>query len=967
MSKATRPTTFVLLAALSVTAFGNDRLLAQVEPAVVERLRRDQDEILRKAERMRALMDRLQQRYEREGKQDQVALLRQGLEHLDKASLLRDVASIRDDLAAAALTEALRKQQEVVDELERLLNILLERKSVENLDAQMQLAAEQAATAAELAARQAALQQETRETLRGEPSPAEQQLLDALRDLQQQERVEAQRNAQQAGSRRPFLESALQRVQALLRQQDRLETGLRNEAEGRNPATRQRQFDLGELVQRTRELNTQLRDEQKQQEVGAAARRLAETAEGNDTGALQEARDALDRQLQDAPKTPGGPEGPQRDPKWAELRTQLERTPQGSGAAERDALQELAQRATATAAERGAEARERNAADAERLQQAAARLQETMQQAQPPASSAAPPAPEQDAAAALQEGQQRLAEADAAARQGDLAKARAKADQAQSAFERARSLDRQQNPEPQQEAARMAAEAAAAANELRNAPSAGDAEQQAAERMRQAEQALRQAEQGLEQDRSGRPADAEAAQRATQQSRSSLEDAARTLGEALQQANQGREQELAASQQRQQDLQQATERLEQQMQGAQSSGQITEPQQRAAAEQMQRARQAMQRAQQQLQQGQQASASGQQQEAADALQQAAEALEQNRPMTEAQRDALQQQAKKQQDLAEDILRLAQELKERENKRAQRAVDEAADAAQKAQRAMEQGDEEAAQQEQDRAREKLEEAAQQLEEEKDRYQDLRQEELLFKMKEELTTFLDRQKPITAQTLELQAAAKEGLSRPARRKLNQLGEEEQELAGRIEFLVQALTDEGNLVYRAVLGANLEDLREVARRLVARVPDPGSYTTLLQQDVERRTQDLLLALERERQRREEERRQQQQQQQQQAQQSKNKFNQQRQQLVSLIAELEMLKRLGTDTRRATDDLRTLVELRGDETISDAEVALVERLAHRHAEITRLFEQIRAGVMQAMQQGQQGNEEEGQGGRGR
>jgi ATPase subunit of ABC transporter with duplicated ATPase domains len=167
---------------------------------------------------------------------------------------------------------------------------------------------------------------------------------------------------------------------------------------------------------------------------------------------------------------------------------------------------------------------------------------------------------------------------------------------------------------------------------------------------------------------------------------------------------------------------------------------------------------------------------------------------------------------------------------------------------------------------------------------------------------------------------------------------------------------------------LAANLEDLREVANRLSARTPDPGTYTTMLQQDVERRTTQLLEALERERKRREQERQdRQQQQQQQQSQQSRNRFNQQRQQLVSLIAELEMLKQLGNDTRRATDDLRTLIEVRADELISESEVALIERLAHRHAEITKLFLQIKAGVEQAMQQGQSGGDEEGQGGRGR
>jgi hypothetical protein len=283
--------------------------------------------------------------------------------------------------------------------------------------------------------------------------------------------------------------------------------------------------------------------------------------------------------------------------------------------------------------------------------------------------------------------------------------------------------------------------------------------------------------------------------------------------------------------------------------------------------------------------------------------------------------------------------------------------------------MEEGDTEETQREQEKAREKLEEATEQLQEEKDRYQDLRQEELLFRMKDELTAFMEKQRPITEATKQFQKSSKDGsLSRPVRRKVNGLGEEEQSLAGKIEFLVTALTEEGNLVYQSVLSANLEDLREVARRLAGRAPDVGSFTTLLQDDIERRSVQLLEALEREMQRRKEERQEQQQQDEEQKNQqpeSKNKFSQQRKMLVSLIADLEMLKSLGGDTREATENLKTLVGVRSDESISEAEVAMIQRLAHRHNEITKLFEKIKAGVEEALNA--QGSAEEEEGGSGR
>jgi TRAP-type C4-dicarboxylate transport system substrate-binding protein len=79
-------------------------------------------------------------------------------------------------------------------------------------------------------------------------------------------------------------------------------------------------------------------------------------------------------------------------------------------------------------------------------------------------------------------------------------------------------------------------------------------------------------------------------------------------------------------------------------------------------------------------------------------------------------------------------------------------------------------------------------------------------------------------------------------------------------------------------------------------------------------------------------------------------------------------MLKQLELDTRRAMQDFKTLVELRGDESITEAEASLLERLAHRHGDVTTLFEQIKAVMEQMLQQMQGGGEQDaGQPGRGR
>ncbi|MFM1871713.1 MAG: hypothetical protein RL398_1135, partial [Planctomycetota bacterium] len=380
MKPILRSTLWLLAAGVCAGTAVPGSLRAQDDPAVLEKLRRDQDEILRKAERMRALMERLMQRYEREGKQDQIKLLQEGIAHLDRSGLLRTVAGIRDDLAATALSEALRKQEQVVDQLERLLNILLERSSVENLDQAMQTAAEQAATAAELALRQKALQEQTQRALRGEPSEAERRLQESLRNLADQQRAEAERNAMESGSRRPFLENALQRIESLLKQQERVERALQDDTGAAANANRQRQFDLGEVVQRARELTAQLREEARQGEMQQAADALKQAAQGSDEAALQAARERFDRMLQDAPKLAGGAEGPERDPKWSELRKQLEAAP-ANGEAQREPMAKLGEQGEQLAQQRAEQARQRNTADAKRLQQAADRLADAMEAA----------------------------------------------------------------------------------------------------------------------------------------------------------------------------------------------------------------------------------------------------------------------------------------------------------------------------------------------------------------------------------------------------------------------------------------------------------------------------------------------------------------------------------------------------------------------------------------------------------
>ena len=207
---------------LALTLTLTPTMLAAQQELDTDQLRREQDEIIRKAERLRDLMTRLLERYQKEERRRQVELIQEGLKHLEESGLLEDVTGARRDLDARALAEANRKQGKVIRELEKLLTILLDRNSLENLEEQLAEAARLAEQAARLEQRQAKLQEQTVAAARIEPSAAEKKMLERIREMTQRQRDESQRNLNAAGVQRPSLEQALNRIEQLLKAQERL-------------------------------------------------------------------------------------------------------------------------------------------------------------------------------------------------------------------------------------------------------------------------------------------------------------------------------------------------------------------------------------------------------------------------------------------------------------------------------------------------------------------------------------------------------------------------------------------------------------------------------------------------------------------------------------------------------------------------------------------------------------------------
>ena len=249
----------------------------------------------RKAERLQKLT-RLKVRYQREGKQEQVAYIEEGLAHLERSGILRDVASIRENIEATALTEAMRKQSEVVNDLERLLNILLARKSIEALDDQIEKVEKQAQTAHSLS------------SVNGAPSvaamselPAEQELrrLAEMRDREQQEadrKRAARAHADRSWRARSSASSDSSTPSSGWRQASRMR-------QWPDSLAQRQAFDLGDLSDACASFNARSRTSKSSRRSATPAR--ASTRRTGDQQAMQRARDALQRLLEDAPMKPG--------------------------------------------------------------------------------------------------------------------------------------------------------------------------------------------------------------------------------------------------------------------------------------------------------------------------------------------------------------------------------------------------------------------------------------------------------------------------------------------------------------------------------------------------------------------------------------------------------------------------------------------------------------------------------------
>ncbi|MAF66294.1 MAG: hypothetical protein CMJ84_11640 [Planctomycetes bacterium] len=867
----------------------------------------EQSLLLRKLGRLRGSMEHLAERFDAEGRAHAAGLLRDGLSHVDERALGGEHRTLEElmttsleDISGGQSVSAIRGQEETIRSLERLLAILMDRPDLDQLERKLEELHELQARLTQLADAEQTLADDTEVLRRDSSNAAQNRLAEGIQHALAGQRgllAENEKGARESGALRlEELEHELARLRE--DQQEDLERLAAWEPERR-----------GLLTELARELELARGDAARAERLEEAAEQLGRSAAAAAEGGRQRADAAaeLERAAERGERAARASEDESARRTAEALRAALEAIHgEGDGAEVAEALEQTARELAAAGARQRSAARERTERAADELERNGGRNAEA--------------ALARAAAAALDERNGAEADADEALRrlrrgleELALTDQRLAASQERNS-QRARELATGLAQLPQggtsagERAGAALDQAARAMGEAAGAAAAkGDDE---------AEEAARRAEQALAR-----------AQAAVRDAREGTRD-----GEGTDTSGDEGEDTLAR---RQEELAREVDRLESEIEQA-SMGPAGEA---AVREALERAGEAMRRASGELSGQRSSAAARSQREAIESLGEAArEADEGVVPKNEAERERAAELAQRQEEIAKRLFEFMQRYEERgEQAPPLPSMQAAQESAGQAHEALEQGELGEAQDAEAQAEQEIREAIEQLEDEEEQYQRLRDEELLFRITEEVEALSESHAELMEQTEEADAG-RAGDPRPTRSlklRLRKLAREEQALANRAGGMREAIEEEESLVFAELLGRIESDLVRIARDM----GEVGGYRSdervqLAQSEVARSLRWLGEALAEEKERRA------QQQQQQQQQQSANR-------LVPDVAELKLLRRMEVEVLDSIDELLELYPQLAESDPQDLDPLLLEdilRLAHRHERTSGLFGRFRA-----------------------
>lgn len=942
----------------------------------------EQELLARQLDRLRRTMEALIPRLEKEGRPRALELVKSALAELDRRgeetqsrTLQELMQSAHSGLASGQAVVSLEEQELIVRRLDRVLSILLDRNDIESLERQLAAIEDLKKQINDAARREAELENKTRDLARDAQSEAARSLDQKLESMLEAQRELTKTTEQQARARRELDLSELERaLRELIERQERDAAVLAS----LRPESAEALSKPGESLRQAREQSARaerLRAAARELRDAAADTRAARaTPESNPQPGQSDTRESEAARAAAAELSAAAEREERRERTANDAPKAGEAAATSAASALRNGAQKLDEAAAGDRNARSQAVSELEASAAELEEKAAAleaqadaRRAEALEKLEPVASTGdlageaakAAQAALQEAeaaAAAARKAQQENADAragassdpaspesaaESAAQAQRAATVRAKSQEAARAADRAARLldaaaaEEQAMPEAlarSQEAA--AEEAQRIANGLEGLPQTDNPEgEQASEQLGQAAEAMREAAQAA------RSSDSSAAGSQARDAQSRLEAAQAAIARARA-ASSGDPQAQAEKSARAQAQASLAQQAAQSGQSASQSG-LSPKAQEDLQQSLEAAQKAMEQASSQVQEGRDAQASASQREAVEQLAKAREALQNGaQAQTPSQQAKAAEQAAEQEAIRKQLLELARLNKERKDSKPMPSLDRAEAAAAKARQSLEEGDLSEAMEAEQEVQKELGQANEELRGEEQEYQRLRQEELLFKIGEELEAQAKAHAAAMTATREIddKREADDRPSRAQRLALKRIAKDESTIADRCIEMATAIEAEESMVFGAALRMIADDLQRIASDLDETGDwQTGGRTQALQDDVGRGLAKMIEALKRERKRREEQQREEQQQGQQPP--------EGKERLVPDTAELRWLASAELETMQA---LEQIVRLYPELSESGAEIdprllTDVQRLAERHERVTRLFEALR------------------------
>ncbi len=363
---------------------------------------------------------------------------------------------------------------------------------------------------------------------------------------------------------------------------------------------------------------------------------------------------------------------------------------------------------------------------------------------------------------------------------------------------------------------------------------------------------------------------------------------------------------------------------------------------REAGRQLEDAASAMNEAKGALAQGESAKASQAQKSAEQSLENAQkevrESLAESGQDSErrAGQEELDRLADRQKEIREKVRDLMRRLQDLSREIGRESLSRAENSMARAEQELEEAETAKAEESEREAEKNLEDAEKNIDEEKRRYQDLRAEELLFKLKQNLEELKQRTEEVLTSlaTIDQERADADRLPRHLRPQVSKLASDLAVIVADNAEAKKLIDEEGSATFSMVLGQCAENLGRAREELDSRNADTGPLVQLDLEETVRSYGKLLSALEDEMRRRREAA------QQQQSGGQPPPPGQRR--LVPTVAELQLLRDFEIELR---DDLQVLALKRQEmqeEGSEEVSAQILERLGHRHLQITEMFNEL-------------------------